>query len=142
MRIDEQGSYSRIPADTPDSSIEFGVRRVKLQSAELVVAASALLLCAIGAWTVSQVEWNPSYRLVLPFVFLGLVLFLGFLYGRAIGILGSVISVAVFAFALFQPVGSLAVRDSAARSALAWALLIGVSASFLFLPDHHEQHRN
>lgn len=116
--------------------------RARWQCAERVVAASALLLCAIGAWSVSQIGWDPSHRLVLPFAFLGLVLFLGFRYGRGVGMLGSVISMAVFAFTLYQPVGSLAVQDDAARSALAWALLVGVSASFLFLPDHHHQHKN
>lgn len=106
-----------------------------------LVVVAALLLCGIAAWSVSQFGWDPSDRVIVPFAFLALVLFLGFRYGRAVGILGSMISAAVFAFALYQPVGSFAVSDDAARSALAWALLAGVSASFLFLPDHR-QHKH
>lgn len=115
--------------------------RAKWECEQRIVAGAALLLCAVSAWSVSQVGWEPSHRLVLPFAFLALVLFLGFRYGRAVGILGSIISMTVFAFALYQPVGSLSVESNAAKSSLAWAMLVGVSASFLLLPDHHHEHK-
>jgi len=119
------------------------MKRGHWHASDGLIALSALLLCGVAAWSISQLGWASSHREFLPFAFLGLVLFLGFRYGRAVGMLGSVVSAAVFAFALYQPVGSLAVSDDAARSALAWAMLAGVSASFLLLPTHggHHHHR-
>lgn len=111
------------------------------QAADRLLALSALLLCGVAAWSISQLGWDASHRVFLPFAFLGFVLFLGFRLGRGVGMLGSVVSMVVFAYSLYPPVGSLAVSDNAMRSALAWALLAGVIASFLFLPDHHH-HRN
>lgn len=114
------------------------MKRTYSQTSDRVIAASALLLCGMAAWTISQFGWDPSHQLLVPFAFLGLVLFLGFRYGRAVGMLGSVISAVVFAFALYQPIGSLSVTDDAAKSALAWAMLVGVSVSFLLLPQRPE----
>ena len=115
------------------------MNRTHWQASDQVLAASALLLCGIAAWSVSQFGWDPAHRTLVPFAFLGLVLFLGSRYGRAVGMLGSVISVVVFAFALYQPVGSLAVADDSAKSSLAWAMLAGVTVSFLLLPQHKER---
>lgn len=117
------------------------MRWVHWQASDRVVAGAALLLCGVSAWSVSQLGWDPSHRSIVPFAFLGLVLFLGFRYGRAVGILGTLISAMVFAFSLYQPLGSLAVADNTAKSALAWAMLVGVCTSFLLLPDghHHQQ---
>ncbi len=114
---------------------------MKERFSNAALAASSLLLCAAAAWSVSQFGWGHTHRLVLPFVFLGLVLVLGFRYGRIVGILGSILSAFVFAHALYEPVGSFFVADQAARSALAWALLLGVSVSYLLLPTGKELHK-
>lgn len=76
--------------------------------------------------------------MVVPFAFLAGVLVLGLHYGRAVGMVGSVVSAFIFAHALYQPIGSFFVADQSARSVLAWTVLIGVSASFLFLPTQEE----
>lgn len=112
--------------------------------ANAALAASSLLLCAAAAWSVSQFGWQHPHRLLLPFIFLGFVLALGLRYGRLVGILGSIVSALVFAHALYQPVGSFFIADQAARSAVAWALLLGVSTSFLLLPtaeDRRHHHK-
>jgi len=111
---------------------------MKVRLANATLATSALLLCATAAWSVSQIGWVHAHRLVLPFAFLILVLVLGSRYGRLVGILGSILSAFIFAHALYEPVGSFFVADQAARSALAWALLLGVSASYLLLPTGSE----
>ena len=113
---------------------------MKTALANGALAGAALVACALAAWSVSQFGWQPSHRLLLPFIFLAVVLVLGFRYGRLVGILGSIISALIFAFALYQPVGSFAVTDMAARSSLAWAILAGVSASFLLLPAMRDRH--
>ncbi len=116
---------------------------MKARLANTALVASSLLLCAVAAWSVSQFGWPHQHRLVLPFLFLAVVLVLGMCYGRAVGMLGSILSALVFAHALYEPRGSFFVADQAARSALAWALLLGVSASFLLLPsgDDLRHHR-
>ena len=114
---------------------------MKVRLANATLAMSSLLFCAAAAWSVSQFEWVRAHRLVLPFVFVALVLLLGWRYGRGIGILGSILSAFVFAHALYEPVGSFFVEDQGARSALAWALLLGVSASYLLLPGREELHK-
>jgi K+-sensing histidine kinase KdpD len=116
--------------------------RAKERTMHLVVDTAALLLCAVAAWTVAQFGWEPAHRRLLPFAFLGLVLLLGFLYGRTVGMLGTIVSVVVFAYTLYQPLGSVAVADDGARSSLAWAILLGVSASFLLLPGGGHHHKD
>jgi K+-sensing histidine kinase KdpD len=101
----------------------------------------ALLLCSLAAWGVSMVHWRASWRGFVPFGFLLLVLALGAMYGRTVGILGSVIAALVFAHSMYEPVGSLYVDQQAARSSLAWMLLAGVSLSFLLLPPSASHHR-
>ena len=115
---------------------------MKERIANAALASSVLLLCAAAAWSVSQFGWKHPYQLLLPFVFLVVVLALGSRYGRAVGMLGSITSALIFAHALYRPVGSFFVAEQAARSALAWALLAGVTLSFLLLPTGAEvQHR-
>ena len=110
--------------------------------ANVALDAACVLLCAAAAWAVSQFGWDPSHKLVLPFAFLALVLVLGGRYGRAVGMLGSIVSALIFAHALSQPIGRFFVADQTARSVLAWAVLIGVSTSFLFLPSQDELHHH
>lgn len=102
--------------------------------------AVAVLLCALGAWAVSLVQWR-SWQLFVPFVFLLLVLALGAVYGRIVGILGSIIAALIFARFMYEPIGSVWIDQHAARSSLAWMILTGVSLSYLLLPAS-TGHRN
>lgn len=103
--------------------------------------ALALLLCALGAWAFSLVPWRTSLRVFVPFAFLLIVLALGLVYGRMVGILGSIIAALVFARFMYEPVGSIRVDQQTARASLAWMLLAGVSLSFLLLPSSPRQQR-
>ncbi len=98
--------------------------------------ALALLLCASAAWVVTLVHWTPAAHAVVPFAFLVVVLALGTIFGRTVGIWGSVIAALVFAHSMYQPLGSIRVADQGARSGLAWMLLAGVTVSYLLLPPH------
>ncbi|MGI9102924.1 MAG: DUF4118 domain-containing protein [Terriglobales bacterium] len=94
----------------------------------------ALLLCASAAWATTLVPWDRQARMIVPFAFLGIVLLLGCIFGRTVGVLGSVIAAGVFARCMYEPLGSLRVHDEAARGAVAWMLLTGVTVSWLLLP--------
>jgi K+-sensing histidine kinase KdpD len=101
---------------------------------QYISATLAVVACGLAAWAVSLVHWDPQWRALVPFAFLAVVLGLGALYGRMVGMLGSIVSALVFARSLYPPLGSLAVQEPASRSTLAWMLLAGVALSFLLLP--------
>jgi K+-sensing histidine kinase KdpD len=94
----------------------------------------ALGACALAAWSATLIRWNSPARQIVPFAVLSVILLLGFIFGRKVGIIGSIIAAAIFAYGMYQPLGSLRVADQGARSALAWMLLAGVTLSYLLLP--------
>lgn len=67
----------------------------------------------------------------MPFVLLGVVIFVAVKFGSTSGILGSIGAAIVFAEFLFDPVLSLRVSNPAERNNLLWMLLIGIIASEL-----------
>lgn len=101
-------------------------------------AAIGVALCAAAAWAVTLFKWQ-SARELIPVVFLVFVLALGMLFGRTVGILGSIIGALVFARALYLPLGSFRISDSGARSGVAWMLLAGVTLSYLLLPSQGDR---
>jgi hypothetical protein len=67
---------------------------------------------------------------------------LGLRYGIAVGVIGSLLSAAIFATMLFSPVGSFRVTDHAARQNLAWMVLGGIALSYLFAPSDSAQKKS
>jgi K+-sensing histidine kinase KdpD len=102
----------------------------------LVVALAA---CALAAWSATLVRWRSPVQEIVPFAILCVVLALGMIFGRPVGILGSVIAAAIFACAMYPPLGSLRIADLGARSLVAWMLLAGVTLSYLLLPAHGDR---
>jgi K+-sensing histidine kinase KdpD len=100
--------------------------------------AVGLALCTAAAWSVTLVPWQ-SARGFIPTVFLLFVLGLGMLFGRMVGILGSIIGALVLARSLYVPLGSFSIRDQGARAGVAWMLLAGVTLSYLLLPSRRDQ---
>ncbi len=94
----------------------------------------ALGACALAAWCATLIRWNSPATEIVPFAVLSVILLLGFIFGRKVGIMGSVIAAAIFAYAMYQPLGSFRVADQSARSGLAWMLLAGITLSYLLLP--------
>jgi K+-sensing histidine kinase KdpD len=99
----------------------------------------ALATCALIAWCVTLIKWNSPAVEVVPFAMVAIVLLLGLVFGRTVGILGSVIAAMVFAYSMYEPLGSLRVADQGARSGVAWMLLAGVTLSYLLLPAHGDR---
>ena len=110
---------------------------MKTYLARHIGPALAVLFCGVAAWALTLVKWE-SVRDLVPFAFLVVVLALGLAFGRTVGILGSMVSAAVFAHSLYQPLGSLRIADTGARSGVAWMLLAGVTLSYLLLPSRHD----
>jgi K+-sensing histidine kinase KdpD len=66
----------------------------------------------------------------VPTGFLIVIILIARLWGRLAGVLGTAIAALVFAFLLFNPVGSWIVNDDAARTNLGWMLLGGMALSY------------
>src|SRR4051812_2273724 len=75
----------------------------------------------------------PKEIAVAPLIFIGVAFAAAWLFGSGAGILGSLGCAAVFAY-FFSPHGSLRVLNGAARSNLAWLLMIAIPACYLFVP--------
>jgi uncharacterized protein DUF4118 len=92
------------------------------------------LLCAIAAGVASLIAGGYHWRALVPLVFVFVLLLVALMFGAGAGVIGTLLAAMVFAAFLFQPLGRLQVGDTAARTNLAWMLLIGLFFSFLFAP--------
>jgi K+-sensing histidine kinase KdpD len=91
-------------------------------------------LCLGAAVLLATVAHAQPWQVFVPLAFVAVVFLLGWRYGRAVGLIGSVVGVVVFAYLLFPPLHSLRVADESARRNLAWMLLAGLVSSQLLLP--------
>jgi K+-sensing histidine kinase KdpD len=92
------------------------------------------LLCAVTAAGATALAAGHSWQAWIPLVFVAMLLVVSAVFGMHAGILGTLLSAIIFAEFLFHPVGSFRIANEAARSNLAWMLLLGISFSFLFAP--------
>ena len=90
-----------------------------------------LALCSASAALAAALFASRPSRLVVPLVFVFVLLLIAIRYGAMVGILGSVIAAAIFAWFLYPPAHSLVVSDASERSHLAWMVLAGVTLSYL-----------
>ena len=91
-----------------------------------------LVLCTAASAATALATHASSERTVVPLAFTVVIVVLAVMYGMAVGIVGALISAAVFAHVLFAPRGSLAVEDAMARGNIAWMMAASVALSFLF----------
>ncbi len=94
-----------------------------------------MLIAAGAAYGLARLFAGQDVRVFLPLWFVAVLVVLGLRYGIAVGVIGSLLSAAIFATILFSPVGSFRVTDHAARQNLAWMVLGGVALSYLFAPS-------
>jgi K+-sensing histidine kinase KdpD len=79
------------------------------------------------------VSKTSSLEATIPLAFVAVILMFALMYGTAVGVLGTLISAAIFAIFMFKPLGTMSVSDSSARMNLAWMMAAGVSLSFLLV---------
>jgi K+-sensing histidine kinase KdpD len=94
-----------------------------------------VLLVTGAAYLLARVFAGHDVKVFLPLWFVAVLVALAVRYGLAVGVIGSLLSAAIFATTLFSPVGSLWINDHAARQNLAWMVLGGVALSYLFAPS-------
>jgi K+-sensing histidine kinase KdpD len=68
---------------------------------------------------------------MVPIIFLVIITVLAIHCGSRTGVVGTLISAALFALYLFPPIGSFLVHDLGQRTSLGWFLVGGVTLSIL-----------
>jgi K+-sensing histidine kinase KdpD len=99
------------------------------------------LLSAIAAVGISAVAAGHKWVVAVPLVFTAILLLISSIYGTRAGVIGTVLAAVIFAFFLFNPVGSFSIGNQTAKANLGWMLLLGISFSFLFAPPSGGLHR-
>jgi K+-sensing histidine kinase KdpD len=98
-------------------------------------ATVGVLIAAAAAYGLGQVFADNHVKVFLPLWFVAVLVALAVRYGLMVGVIGSLLSAAIFATTLFSPMGSLWINDLTARRNLAWMVLAGVVLSYLFAPS-------
>jgi K+-sensing histidine kinase KdpD len=93
-----------------------------------------VLLAAGAAYGLARLFAGHDAKVFLPLWFVAVLVVLAIRYGLAVGVVGSLLSAAIFAVTLFSPTGSLWINDVGARRNLAWMVLGGIVLSYLFAP--------
>ena len=108
---------------------------MRLKIPEKLRAPVGVLLAAGAAYGLAQLFAGHDLKAFLPLWFLAVLVALAVRYGIAVGVIGSLLSGAIFATTLFSPTGSLWISDLTARRNLAWMVLGGIVLSYLFAPS-------
>jgi integral membrane sensor domain MASE1 len=87
----------------------------------------ALLLALLLATLLRGTQLESS----LPILFLGILVFVAFIFGSSAGILSTLGAAVIFATCLFDPVLSVRIGDKAQRSNVIWMTVGGISLSEL-----------
>lgn len=66
----------------------------------------------------------------MPLFFIAAIVFVAIPFGRGAAYVGCIAASLVFAILLFEPVGSLTIRDANERMNLVWMLLGGIAGSY------------
>ena len=126
-----------VPQGTQNSAPEQRERRLR----QIVESLIGAVLCGIAASGMTVVAIGRSWEASVPLIFVAILLGISAIFGARAGILGSILAGAIFAAFLFQPSGSIHVNSDAARTNLAWMLMLGISFSFLFAPSSRLRRR-
>jgi K+-sensing histidine kinase KdpD len=105
------------------------------QIPEKLRAPLGVFFVAGAAYGLAKLFAGHDAKVFLPLCFVAVLVALAVRYGIAAGVIGSLLSAAIFATTLFSPLGSLWISDHAARLNLAWMVLAGVALSCLFAPS-------
>jgi predicted Kef-type K+ transport protein len=92
-------------------------------------------ICALVALGSSVLFREHTTRIYPLMGFLLVVVVIARVYGRAAGMIGTLVSALIFATLLFRPLGSWVVLDDAARTSLGWMMLGGMALSYFLSRD-------
>ena len=92
------------------------------------------VLCFMAAIVTAVFASGHAWQVDVPLLFTVVLLVVALLFGTRAGVIGTLLAALVFATHLFNPLGSIHIESSAARSNIGWMLMIGIAFSFLFAP--------
>ena len=92
-----------------------------------------LVLCTVSAAVTAVLTHTSDAKTAVPLAFVAVIIVFAMMYGLAVGVVGTLLSAAVFAYLLFPPRGSVIVSNEGARANLAWMMAAGISLSFLLV---------
>lgn len=107
------------------------MRRMVLQVSKPI---AGLLLCAGAALLVAIFSTPQPWRVFVPIAFVLIIMLLAARYGLFVSVFGSMVAAGIFAYFMYDPLGSFRVASQAERSNLAWMMLGSISLSYLLLP--------
>ena len=96
----------------------------------IIDTAIGVAMCGIAAAALSLLMENVPGKPLLPLLFIIVLVAAALRYGMLSAILGSVMATMIFAYFLFVPVGSFAVKKGEARNNLAWMVVVGIPAAY------------
>jgi K+-sensing histidine kinase KdpD len=108
----------------------------KTPPSAIVDALVGAFLAAIAAAGTSMIASGHKWEVFVPLAFVVILLVISAFFGARAGVLATIVAALIFAAFLFRPLGKLLVTSDDARANLAWMLLLGISFSFLFAPQH------
>jgi len=103
---------------------------IRISSSSLVRPLGGALVCVALASIAGHFFRDYSFSLEVPLWFIAVLLGTALLCGRVAGMVSSIVATMTFMFFLFEPFGSLAVSDSAAKTNLGCMLLAGLAISY------------
>jgi K+-sensing histidine kinase KdpD len=95
---------------------------------------TGLFLSLAAAFILAGLFAHSTFRLLVPFGFVFVLIVLAARFGVIVSVLGSLVAAIVFAHRLYPPLGSIHVDQGAARESLGWMILAAVALSYLLFP--------
>jgi K+-sensing histidine kinase KdpD len=111
---------------------------LRAQLNPLLESILGLALFTLLAVTAAVATRQTPYQTSAPLLFIVLAALVAFFIGKRAAYLGLIAAAIVFAVVLFKPVGSWHVDDQGARVSLAWMLMGGLAAAWIFARQENQ----
>lgn len=98
--------------------------------------ALGVFISTIAAATFAWLMQGRPLRVMLPLAFALVLIALASRFGTGVAIFGSIVAALIFSHLVFPPIGSYQVENEAARTNLAWMILISVAGAHLLYPSN------
>jgi K+-sensing histidine kinase KdpD len=105
---------------------------LRAQLNPLLESILGLTLFTLLSITAAVMSRQTPYQSSVPLLFIILAALVAFFIGKRAAYLGLIAAALVFAVMLFKPLGSWHVDEQGARVSLAWMLMGGLAAAWIF----------